>query len=225
MQPVTVYTWSWKRTQARLPGGLLLGLLAGLGGACIYGLLVGLSAGPVIGFFSMIVIGLPAGLARGVPLGILGGLLAPVIAGFTSIHTHKNKNMRRSVTTSLAGGLLGGLLGSLLGEFLEIVTGQAALVLPDMLAGMVSGMLALGLWTIIQHLLLRFWLWQSHCLPWQAQRFLRAAAAARLLHQNGRGYRFMHRLFFDYLVNLDPDTQTKVPAALPVAPAIPFITE
>lgn len=218
IKPVEAFAWSWQRTRSGLTGGVLLGLTGGLGGAVLYALLTALSLGPVISFFYMLFIGLPPALPVGVSVGVLGGLLGSTIYGFSrerpTVPAHGG--MRRSAANGLAGALIGAFLGSLLGEVLGLLTGRTTLVLTVGLFGTLAGALLLGLRTVLQSLLLRFWLWQSHRFPWQAHQFLEDALDGLLLRRVGRGYSFLHALLWDSFTGLDTlEGMSAAPGSLP----------
>jgi hypothetical protein len=70
------------------------------------------------------------------------------------------------------------------------------------LLGRLSGGLSGGLLAVMQHSLLRCWLWRT--FPLRAVPFLEDATMRILLRRVGGGYSFAHRLLLDYFADLDP---------------------
>lgn len=202
------FVWSWKRTRSALPGSLLIGLTLGLLGVLIYALIAGLSAGPVLGPLYAIVVALPESLPIGILAGISGGIFGSIIYGFLREHIpeyptfYPYLKIRRSAINGTAGAILGGLAGGLACKLFALLMGKTALVLPGILAGILAGAIIFGLGSVIQHFLLRIWLWQSKRFPWQVGHFLNEAINALLLQAAGRGYSFIHRLLYDYFAAL-----------------------
>jgi DNA polymerase III delta prime subunit len=191
---------TWSREQA------LLGLISGL----LFGLFAGLGAGFDDLLFRNIG---PSGLSIGLLFGLSAVLIGGVLGGLKSntyIDRHAfspGEGIRRSVVNGLSFGLLGGLLGGIssglsfgLSEGLsfELYGG----LIGGLLGGLTGGFLG-GLNAVIQHFLLRFWLWRSSCFPFEAGAFLEDARARHLLQRVGGSYRFVHQLLLDYFADLD----------------------
>jgi NACHT domain-containing protein len=88
----------------------------------------------------------------------------------------------------------------------EPVAGLVAGLIVGLVAGLIVGLvygLLCGLGAIVQHYILRFWLWRTHALPWKAVPFLDDATARIQLRRVGGGYQFTHRLLLDYFADLD----------------------
>jgi DNA polymerase III delta prime subunit len=193
IKPAEALTWSRK--------GLKYGLIYGL-----VGLLVGGLLGPL---------GEPLGLLGGL-IGVLGGLSRTQLT--ERLRFSPNEGIRRSMKNGLLVGLLiglfGGLFGLLLGGLFGLLIGG---LLVGLLVGVVNGLfgglffglffglpggLFFGLQAVLQHYILRFWLWRSHLFPLQAVPFLEDATARILLRRVGGGYSFTHRLLLDYFADL-----------------------
>ena len=63
---------------------------------------------------------------------------------------------------------------------------------------------ATGGLAVSRHYLLRLLLARQGLLPWRTIRFLDEATRRILLYRDGGGYRFVHRLLFDYFADLAP---------------------
>jgi GTPase SAR1 family protein len=79
-----------------------------------------------------------------------------------------------------------------------------------LVAGLVVGLLGgllvlLGFWLgiVVQHFILRLWLWGTGLFPWNAHQFLDDAVARILLRRVGKGYTFTHSLLQDCFTDLD----------------------
>jgi hypothetical protein len=59
----------------------------------------------------------------------------------------------------------------------------------------------------IQHYALRWFLFRSSALPWNAIDFLEYACERILLRRVGGGYMFSHRLLLEYFAGLEPKTK------------------
>lgn len=185
IKPAEKIIWSWKNARIGLLGGLLIGLLSVLLGK--------LPTEPV------------TGLIFGLIVGLLLGLIFGLAAGFSKkqlidrLSLSPNEGLKRSLKNGILIVLLFVPLGSLLGWQLF---GPLSGPFFGLLGGLVSG-LFFGLGDVIQHYALRFWLWRSQLLPWQAADFLEDARARHLLLRVGGSYRFAHRLLLDYFADLD----------------------
>jgi len=104
---------------------------------------------------------------------LLAGLLAWLRTGLSVEVSHFG------LSTWLSAGLILGCMGALL-------------------AALLTGGLA-----SLRHLLLRLQLRHLGAIPRHYVRFLDDAARRVLLYKDGGGYRFIHRLFLDYLADLE----------------------
>lgn len=181
IEPVEVLIWSWKRARSMLgivlPAGLGEGLIVTLLQWQKYGLLFAL----VNGLAGMLVMWLGIGWWVGSSRKQLPGRLSP----------SPNRGIWDSCKNGLGTGLFGGLLGGVIG-------GPGGILLGGTCAGLYG-----GLSPCVRHFTLRFWLWQSHQLPWNLIPFLDEATERLLLHKVGGSYIFVHRQLRDYFASLD----------------------
>ncbi|WP_201366235.1 TIR domain-containing protein [Dictyobacter formicarum] len=184
IRPAEVVTWSWKNMLQRL----YLGLGAGL----LFGLIAGLS------------LGWPGGLLLGLLVGLLGGFGAGFSQGQLAERTYPTPN--EGIWRSAKNGLLVGLFaGPVFALTLGLVLGRFGKLNEGLLAGIgigLVGALLFGLFSFIQHFLLRFFLWRLNNLPWKLVPFLDEAAERLLLRKIGGSYLFAHRLLLEYFATL-----------------------
>jgi hypothetical protein len=110
------------------------------------------------------------------------------------VYHPRDEEIRRSVKSRLVVGLL---VGSTIGLLVGLLNG-----LPNgLLVGLVVWMLS-GLYDMMQHFILRFWLWKAQVFPWNAVAFLEDACERHLLQRIGDGYCFAHRLLLDYFADV-----------------------
>jgi hypothetical protein len=189
IRPVEQVRWYWPQ--------LFIGLVVGL----VVGLVGGLVAALVLGF------GGGLGFTLGAVLG--GALIGGLRSSLQDDRAMPNEGIKRSAkhalrfgfAAALAAGLIGGL-ASLLGVGLAIGLGIG-------MAGAMVGGLAIGLVTethtgisaCLQHYAVRAELVHAKVAPWRYGSFLEAMTYRLLLHRNGSGYLFVHRLLREHLAN------------------------
>ncbi|MEL7316669.1 MAG: hypothetical protein AAFN08_17285, partial [Cyanobacteria bacterium J06559_3] len=69
---------------------------------------------------------------------------------------------------------------------------------PGIFAALLFGFLAGGGIDCVQHVCLRWVLWQSGVAPWNLKQFLNYCVERRLLQRVGGTYRFIHRELLDH---------------------------
>ncbi|WP_220210979.1 hypothetical protein [Reticulibacter mediterranei] len=110
-----------------------------------------------------------------------------------------NEGVRRSIINGVIFTLIVGLIfGLFIGWF--DVNGPLDGLISGSLFGIGGGLIA-GLQAAIQHYTLRFWLSQTHLLPWKTVPFLNDATTRILLRRIGSGYSFTHRLLLEHLAD------------------------
>jgi GTPase SAR1 family protein len=156
-------------------------------------------------------VGLVAGLVVGLVGALLGGLLGALV-GVGLVGLLRSSVLRSSVLLSaLVGVLVGALLGVLVVWLVGGLVGGLVGVLLFWLVVVLVGVLVvwllvvLGFWlgVVVQHFILRLWLWGTGLFPWNAHQFLDDAVARILLRRVGRGYTFTHSLLQDFFTDLD----------------------
>ncbi|MBA2679209.1 MAG: hypothetical protein H0U76_12525 [Ktedonobacteraceae bacterium] len=137
--------------------------------------------------------------------GLLGGLKPNTYIDRYALSP--NEGLYRSATNGLVGGLVGwSIIGVIFSLLLKLQEGLFFKLQEGLFFGLPFGMiigLIAGLHAVIQHFLLRFWLWRSGSFPFEAGTFLEDARARHLLQRVGGSYRFVHRLLLDYFADLD----------------------
>jgi DNA polymerase III delta prime subunit len=206
-----------------LKGWLIFGLSVGLSGWLIFGLSIGLSVGLSIGLS----IGLIGGLSVGLSIGLSGWLIFGLIGGLKQdlqLRSHPNQGIWNSLQSLLWTTVLSYPLGIIFtfgitvlpstvaegmsqGEDWLMILSSIGTALPQFLIPGVFGALLFGFaggggLPCVQHVCLRFVLWQSGVAPWNLARFLNYCVERRLLQRVGGRYRFLHRELLDYFAGL-----------------------
>ncbi len=197
IRPIQVLTWSWKRVRSKLAAVLCSAFFAGL--------VTGLVADPRFGLVVELIFGLVTALVV--------GLITMLAAGFSAERLTErfrqvpNQGIRRSARYGILFGLTTFLfvelaIGLVSEWFNTLALGLRFGAVVGLLSGLTVGII-FGLGAVIQHYILRFWLWRTHSFPWQAVSFLEDASARILLQRVGGGYIFIHRLLLEYFADLD----------------------
>ncbi len=194
-----------------LVGGLICGLIFGLRVELIFGQIGALIGGALIGglLFSRMSFGSSQrhssemGRFFGLFLGLIGGLKQDL-----KVRSRPNQGVWNSLQNAL-------WMGAVLYTGITVLdTGIAAimvrsfggaidflsLLLPGF-SGALLGILVGGGIACIQHLSLRFVLWQSGIAPWNLAQFLNYCTERRLLQRVGGRYRFLHRELLNHFAN------------------------
>lgn len=196
IQPVEALTWSWKSRDARP-------FFFGLKRKLMLGLLGGLFFGPSVALFYGPVTGLLAGLYFSLVLALLAGLSKNQLTDRPRVSPNEGiqRSLRNGLLVALLSALITGPLAGLeIGMFYTRFNGLLIGLFVGLCTFFLGGM-SYGLGAVIQHLILRFWLWKSKTFPWHAVRFLDDATTRVLLRRVGGGYSFTHRLLMDYFVD------------------------
>jgi len=190
----------------------------------IVGLIVGLSVGPSVG----LIVGLIGGLIGGLIVGLSGGLSGGLIVGLKQdlqLRSRPNQGIWNSLQSFLWITVLSYPLGILFtfgitelpstvaqgisqGESGWLILSSLWAALPRFLVTGIFGALLLGFaaggGACVQHVCLRFVLWQSGVAPWNLARFLNYCVERRLLQRVGGRYRFLHRELLDHFAGQSP---------------------
>ena len=210
-----------------LLGGLLGGLFGGLIGRLHLGLTGMLDFGLIFGLNFGLIERLIFGLNFGLVFGLLGGLIFGLLGGLKQdlqLRSRPNQGIRNSLQSSWRTTLLSYPLGVFLvfgiaglpyvasqtvseertvGVILEF--GWTALpqwLVPVVFGALLFGFLVGGGQACVQHVCLRFVLWQSGVAPWHLAQFLNYCVERRLLQRVGGRYRFLHRELLDHFAQL-----------------------
>ena len=224
IKPVEVLARSWKGPLIGMAGGLVIGTVIGP----LLGLLFDLLFG---GTHVMLVRGLIGGLVFGVVVGPVVGLVRGLAGAFSEKKLAKgpslspNEGMQRSAKNGLLLGLVGGLViglggGLLVGLFYGPLAGLIGVLLFWLVCGPIIGLIG-GLFAVVEHYTLRFWLARSGVFPWRAGPFLKDATVRILLRRVGGGYSFAHRLLLDFFADAYAGASSASPAAQSILPSPP----
>jgi hypothetical protein len=209
IQPAEVFIWSWlnwRRNFAKSLGyGLLVGFVFGLIWALSLGIVNGLSLGLLLGLFFGSFYSFIGGLASG--LQEERNLMRPNQGMWRSARNSVCAGLISACASGLLAGTVFGLLAGLrhgteAGLFKGLITGITTLLSVGTIIGLREGGIA-----CIQHVLLRWQLWQAGSIPWNYPHFLDYAAERILLRKVGGGYIFIHRLLLEYFVSLEEKEQ------------------
>ena len=166
-------------------------------------------------FISGLIDGLMAGLIDGLMAGTILGLILGLISGLKQdlkVRSRPNQGIWNSLQSTLwtSAVLCAGLMvamfllfrGASWNALWSLVPSSSfktlsGWLLPLLFLGILGGGGILG----IQHLSLRFVLWQSGIAPWNLAQFLNYCTERRLLQRVGGRYRFIHRELLNHFAN------------------------
>ena len=196
---------------------LILGLMGGLSVGLMSGLIFGLSVGLSVGLMGGLIFGLTAGLIFGLILGLEQDL---------QLRSRPNQGIWNSLQSLLWTTVLIYPLGIVLTfgviELPLIVAwginqGKSGWGILNALGAAFPKFLFIGFFgallfsfliggglACVQHVCLRFVLWQSGVAPWNLARFLNYCVERRLLQRVGGRYRFLHRELLDHFATQPP---------------------
>lgn len=165
-----------------------------------YGLIYGVIIGLIVGLAHMLTIMIRHGWSSNII--VERQLLRPNVGIAFSAHN--------ALRSALIFGPLGGIIGGLVcGLSFGVIGGLSSWAILGIAFSIVFSIfffceffLAFGGMAVIEHYILRWYLWRSGVLPLNAVRFLDDVAAHILLRKIGGGYIFMHRLLLEYFVTL-----------------------
>jgi hypothetical protein len=189
-------------------------------------LIVGLIVGLILGLIFGLILGLIVGLIFGLIGGLIGGLIDGLIDGLKQdlqLRSRPNQGIWNSLQSFLWVTLLSYPLGIVLvfgitelptivaegvseGETIGAILNSLWQLLPQFLLPGVFGALLFsfllgGGGACVEHVCLRFVLWQSGVAPWHLAQFLNYCVERRLLQRVGGRYRFLHRELLDHFAN------------------------
>ena len=201
--PVEKISWSWQRAKSRLMHDFFADFSSSVG------FRVNSTLGTLLTilFFGLAFVLLlrDHGLSGSLNFVLLSGLLIGLFAGLVSSEIEhqvvSNQGIRRSGKNCLMIGLLSGLLFGLLSRLF-------AGLLIGLFAGSILGLLygsQYGGKACIQHLTLRYLLYQKRRIPWNYARFLDFASDRLLMKKIGGGYVFFHRMLLEHFAEMNPD--------------------
>ena len=176
--------WSWRRSSwGLIVGGLVFLLLAML-----------------INLADAAEVALPTGLSLFLVFGLSGG-------EDLDRRTAPNQGMRRSFRNALRVGVVALTVCLLMGAIISILEHDLRIGLTfglfvGVIASLIAALVAGGA-ACLQHIILRFILAWSGCLPWQLTSFLNDAAEHIFLRKVGGGYIFIHRLLMEYFAQME----------------------
>jgi NACHT domain len=183
-----------------LIGGLIFGLIGGLILGLIVGLIIGLIIGLILGLIVGLIIGLIIGLIAGLIFGLIFGLTNNSIRGKSAT----NQGIKDTAKNSLLVSLIGFPAGGLLFVAPKLAVGEPVMI-ENLLSYGFSGFLLIGIFlsggiNVIQHVILRFFLWVFGYAPWDYAQFLAHANQLRLVQHLGSNYRFVHDVVREQII-------------------------
>ena len=193
IEPVDILEWSWQKA------------LKNLGFALIFVLILSVTNGPIFG--------------------LIFGLLLWLILSWekqTEINktTRPNQGIWKSVQDTIK---VTSIIGLFSGIFLGVIQAQYTLIpeVSSFVLGLANGIMfgygaALlstqgGGLVCFKHLILRFLLWRSGCVPWNYARFLNYASERLLMKKVGGGYIFYHRMLMEHFAQRHQVSRVPVP--------------
>jgi hypothetical protein len=207
--------------------GLIFGLIHGL-----VGLIWGLVDGELIrGLIFMLIFGLAIGLINGLIFGLISGLVGLIfelINGLKQdlqLRSRPNQGIWNSLQSMVGITALIYSLGIIftfgilklliiledltqkesMGTIRDVLWSAFPLFLvKGIFAALFFGFLVGGGLACVQHVCLRFVLWQSGIAPWNLARFLNYCVERRLMQRVGGRYRFLHRELLDHFAYQRP---------------------
>ncbi|MBD1916108.1 MULTISPECIES: NACHT domain-containing protein [Cyanophyceae] len=204
-------------------GWVISGLIIGL----TFGLIGGLVNGLISGLISSLISGLIGGLISGLIVGLISGLIVGLIVGLKQdlqLRSRPNQGIWNSLQSFGWTTLLSYPLGVILvfgitelpnivvqgigkGESMGVIVNSLREVFPQALVLGIFGAMFFGLGAgggiaCVDHVCLRFVLWQSSVAPRNLARFLNYCVERRLLQRVGGRYRFLHRELLDHFAQL-----------------------
>lgn len=130
------------------------------------------------------------------------GLAAGITSGEIEIKARANQGIWRSAKNATIIGLIAWLIVGTIGGVIDTtITNPVLRLISGVEFGLGAGIvmaLGWGGFVCLQHILLRFILWRSGCIPRDYVEFLDAAVDSLLLRQVGGGYIFIHRLIMEH---------------------------
>jgi DNA polymerase III delta prime subunit len=150
-------------------------------------------------------------------LGLIFGLtnvgIVALLGGFTHYELdskrfeNPNEGVWRSARYGVLFGIVGGcMVGLTIGLTIGLLVSPAVGVtigLPNAIsAGEIIG-LRMGGFAWLHHMMLRFLLWRSRCMPWDYIHFLDHAVDLILLQRVGGGYTFPHRVLLEHFASAE----------------------
>ncbi|GHO67969.1 hypothetical protein KSC_068610 [Ktedonobacter sp. SOSP1-52] len=216
IRPAEIVSWSFSGVKRDFGQNIVKGVTIGSA--------IMLSAMLVLGGGSALFNGLVYGFRFGLVCGLMIGLITSVTAFFTATlksgwtsnmlsehyYSLSNEGIKRSLRHGLLAGGIFGLVGGLASGF---VAGGAFGLVGGLSGGYVLGMdfaiifslifalefgLLHGLIAVIEHYVLRWYLYRADLMPLNMVGFLNEAAERMLIRKIGGGYMFFHYDFLNY---------------------------
>ncbi|MGK7906382.1 MAG: NACHT domain-containing protein [Synechococcus sp.] len=184
IEPVDTLKWSWIKALKNLRFALIFIIVLSVTNGLIFGLIFGLLLWLILGWEKQTEITTTTRPNQGIwksvqdtikvaaTIGLFSGLCLGLIQDRYTLMPEAN-----SYVFGLANGIIFGYVAALLS------TGGAGFV-------------------CFKHLILRFLLWRSGCIPWNYARFLDYAAERIFLQKVGGGYIFVHRMLLEHFAHL-----------------------
>lgn len=197
-----------------IAAGLLFGIISGLV-AALYLTLIGHGIG---GLLLGLVRGLFFAMGLGLAMAVGGALYWGLDIKRIETTVLPNQGIRLSFSNALRAGAITaplsiGLFGLVYGLAFDTYIGASI----GLIIGAGFGVLAFlwyGGFDVIQHLLLRLFLWRAQHIPWNYAHFLDYCADKIFLHRVGGGYVFIHRLIMEQIAALREEEIAQITAGM-----------
>ncbi|WP_017326833.1 NACHT domain-containing NTPase [Synechococcus sp. PCC 7336] len=185
------------------------GLTLGISLALLLELFLGFTTGSEWGLFPRSILLLSLGLSFGLVIGMILGLESLI-----EYRTSSNQGVFNSAKNILYISLFSwpfGLLIILIFGFPyqeELAFRWVNLIMAGFGVSLMFGVIFSGA-PVIQHVLLRLFLWLNGSVPWNYARFLNYATQLRFMQRIGGQYRFMHDLLREHFATYEPPVDNR----------------
>lgn len=227
IQTVEALKWSWKSAYQGIISGVGIGIMIGF----TYGFILGI----IFFIFEMIVVpqygynfidGVMVGTRIGLFCGSSFGIGVQLRKKLISKELERKNYVNQGIWLSLRNGVL---VGSIITGFNTIIFMSYAVIASArfgaarsfvssaldlntaFLWGISSGIvlfLFFGGYTVVQHVILRFFLWRDGAIPLKYIPFLNHCVDLIFLRRVGGGYIFVHRLLMEHFAEMYVETPT-----------------
>ena len=220
IDPAETMTWSWRAVKSNLLTSAYKAALVTLFvlmttvvvAACVSSLFHGIAYGLRYGLIYGLIVGLILGVTTILTQVLTNGWSSSILSKHQQIRPNWGitRSARNSLLAALASGPIAGIVSGIAIAFAFMIAGGLAgwqilgvgfaLILGIEFTLQIS--LAYGGIAVIEHYILRWYLWRDGDLPLNAAVFLDYAAERIILRKIGGGYMFSHRLLLDYFASI-----------------------
>jgi hypothetical protein len=221
IEPAETMVWSWQNVRRDLIDNTYKGTLVTLFVltttvvvfACVSSLSYGFAYGVRYGLIYGVIVGLITGVTTILTQVLTSGWSSSTLCKEQQIYPNEGitRSARNSLLAALASGPVGGLIsGVAIALAFKVVAGLSGWLFLGEGFALVLGIefalqifMAYGGIPIIEHYVLRWYLWRDGEMPLNSVPFLDYAAERILLRKIGGGYMFSHSLLLNYFAGLE----------------------